>query len=269
MLKMNGTNNFIRIDQAVAWRLCMGCGACKYACANEAITLIDIPERGIRPNVDSSKCQRCGNCLGVCPGIELSHQPFNSKTIPELLASWGPVLEVWEGYAADPKIRFEASSGGAATALALFCLEKENFSGVLHIGTKAKAPLQNVPVFSKTREELLACTGSRYSPAAPCAKLNCIQEAKSSCVFIGKPCDVAALSQHIPAVGIAYSKKFYGVFESVGVGYCVVDARNTDIKRVFEIIESAYSQRVDIQMHLQKRIPSIAKTALSIFNELK
>jgi len=80
---------------------------------------------------------------------------------------------------------------------------------------------------------------------------------------------IAALSQYIPAVGIAYSKKFYGVFENVGVGYCVVDARNTDIKRVFEIIESAYSKRADIQVYLQKRIPSIAKTALSIFDELK
>ncbi len=171
----------------------MGCGACKYACANEAITLIDIPERGIRPNVDGSKCQRCGNCLRVCPGIEISHQPFDNQTIPELRRAWGPVLELWEGYAADAEIRYKGSSGGAATGLALYCLEKEQASGVLHIGAKPEAPLQNVPVLSKSKEELLACTGSRYSPAVPCEKLNWIKESDAPCIFIGKPCDVAAL----------------------------------------------------------------------------
>jgi coenzyme F420 hydrogenase subunit beta len=113
--------------------------------------------------------------------------------VPELLCEWGPVLEVWEGYAADSHIRYNGSSGGAATALALFCLEKQDACGVLHIGTRSKAPLENVAVFSKSRAELLGRTGSRYSPAAPCEKLEWIQETKSPGVFIGKPCDVVAL----------------------------------------------------------------------------
>ena len=37
---------------------------------------------------------------------------------------------------------------------------------------------------------------------------------------------IAALSQSIPTVGVAYSKKFKGVFESVGAGHWVVDATN-------------------------------------------
>jgi coenzyme F420 hydrogenase subunit beta len=123
----------------------------------------------------------------------MSHPEFNSQTISELHHAWGPVLELWEGYATDPEIRFKGSSGGAATALALFCLEQENFSGVLHIGANPHKPLQNVPIFSKTKTDLLACTGSRYSPAAPCEKLDWIEESDGPCVFIGKPCDVAAL----------------------------------------------------------------------------
>jgi polysaccharide pyruvyl transferase WcaK-like protein len=48
---------------------------------------------------------------------------------------------------------------------------------------------------------------------------------------------IAALSQGIPTVGVAYSWKFSGVFESVGVGDTVCDARSVDmktcIKRIF------------------------------------
>jgi coenzyme F420 hydrogenase subunit beta len=131
--------------------------------------------------------------LKVCPGIELSHSRFDEATIPQLRQSWGPVLEVWEGYATDPEIRFKGSSGGAATALALYCLEKEKMAGALHIGSNPEQPLSNIAVFSRNREELLIRTGSRYSPAAPCERFDWIQNAESACVFIGKPCDVAAL----------------------------------------------------------------------------
>jgi coenzyme F420 hydrogenase subunit beta len=184
---------FKRIDQVDQWRLCIGCGACVPACPNHAITLVDITDRGIRPVVNSEICESCGDCVQVCPGIEIIHRPFNDAIIPELSQEWGPVIEMWEGYATDSEIRYCGSSGGLATALALFGLEKKGISGVLQIGTKSEAPLRNVAVFSKSRADLLACTGSRYSPAAPCEKFDWIKEAPGSSIFVGKPCDIVAL----------------------------------------------------------------------------
>jgi len=187
------TKKIRRVDQVAEWRLCAGCGACVPACTNHAITLVDIFNQGIRPIVDSEKCRKCGGCIEVCPGIGIVHRSFVNRSAPELLCEWGPVLEVWEGYAADPQIRYNGSSGGAATALALFCLEKRKASGVLHIGANPDAPLENVAVFSKNRAELLSRTGSRYSPAAPCEKLDWIRDCTNTSVFIGMPCDVVAL----------------------------------------------------------------------------
>lgn len=184
---------FKRIDEIVQWRLCMGCGACVARCEARALTLVDISNVGLRPVVDPSKCRQCGECVKVCPGIEISHEIFSSQVMQELSREWGPVLDVWEGSASDSDIRYRGSSGGAATALALFCLEKRRASGVLHTGTKSEAPLSNIPVLSKDREDLLAYTGSRYSPAAPCEKLDWIENVSGPVVFIGKPCDVVAL----------------------------------------------------------------------------
>ena len=173
----------------------MGCGACVYACPNGAISLVDSVDVGIRPLVDEVKCQQCAECVKVCPGIGLEHDPFPEAAIDELKQAWGPILQIWEGFAADDEIRYAGSSGGIATALALYALESGIAGGVLHIGVDKEYPIKNIPVYSKTKEQLLACTGSRYAPAAPCQAFDVMKGQDSKSIFIGKPCDMAALSK--------------------------------------------------------------------------
>ncbi len=167
---------------------------------------MDVPDQGIRPVIDSAKCKTCGECVKICPGVEIAHSAFDGQSPSEVRTGWGPVLEVYAGYATDAEIRFAGSSGGAATALAYFCLKKGYASSVLHVGAKPEDPLRNTAVFSQTREELLACTGSRYSPAAPCERLKRLDGIDSLCVFVGKPCDVAGLRK-LQAVNAALSRK--------------------------------------------------------------
>jgi len=57
------------------------------------------------------------------------------------------------------------------------------------------APYLNHTVLSTTRSEILERTGSRYAPASPCDGLQMIEDAPGPCVFIGKPCDVAAVQK--------------------------------------------------------------------------
>ncbi len=63
---------------------------------------------------------------------------------------------------------------------------------MLHIRSRRDAPYLNETVLSTTPAELLEATGSRYAPASPCEGLHLIEQAPAPCVFIGKPCDVAA-----------------------------------------------------------------------------
>lgn len=176
-------------------RLCLGCGACAYM-QPDAIRMVDVLEQGRRPLVlvnGDGRDAPTGTALRACPGLQLGHEPGLTSGrghIAELLEAWGPVLEVWEGYAADQEIRYAASSGGAATALALHCLEQERMHGVLHTAARPDVPYLNHTVLSRSREELLAATGSRYAPASPCDGLQKVEDAPAPCVFIGKPCDV-------------------------------------------------------------------------------
>jgi coenzyme F420 hydrogenase subunit beta len=107
---------------------------------------------------------------------------------------FGPSLEIWEGYSADPEIRFQASSGGLLSSIALYCLEKESMRFVLHTGMDREKPWLNRTVQSRNRAELLSRTASRYAPASPCDGLGAIEQSDGPCVFIGKPCDTAAAS---------------------------------------------------------------------------
>jgi len=182
----------LSITDVAERQLCCGCGAC--AAVDPRIRMVDDLDQGRRPIVDGGRGADTGEALRVCPGIELSHPPEAAQqdgVIRELFGGFGPVLQLWEGHAGDADLRHAGSSGGAASAIALHCIEHESMHGALHIAARRDIPYLNETVLSTTREELLSRTGSRYAPASPCDGLGSIEAAPGPCVFIGKPCDVA------------------------------------------------------------------------------
>jgi colanic acid/amylovoran biosynthesis protein len=76
---------------------------------------------------------------------------------------------------------------------------------------------------------------------------------------------IAALSQCVPAVGLAYSRKFAGVFETIGVQDLVADLRERDTKSVLELIAKAYEQREKIRGRLMEKIPQVKSAVLNLF----
>jgi len=76
---------------------------------------------------------------------------------------------------------------------------------------------------------------------------------------------IAALSQFIPAVGLAYSAKFKGVFESVGLGDYVADAYVCRSDEVLATIRAAFDARDRTAARLEKVIPEIQTNILNMF----
>jgi coenzyme F420 hydrogenase subunit beta len=174
-------------------RLCIGCGACAAACPDTKLNMVDFIQDGLRPVMTrDSDCAGCPTCEAVCPGVGIDHTTQPPAALQSLYKSWGPVIEVWEGFASDLAIRHQGSSGGLASALALYGLERGGMHGLLHIRQDETLAFRNKTAVSHTREELLDATGSRYSPASPCEGLRHIESADGPSVFIGKPCDIEA-----------------------------------------------------------------------------
>jgi|SRR5579859_3814186 len=183
------------LRDVVDWGLCVGCGACKYASTKGTVQLVNIESLGIRPAFDRKAEVASSELLDICPGYSVdagvTTKAVSKPTDAE--RDFGPALEMWEGHAADPELRYRGSSGGILSALALYCLEREEMGFVLHAGMDPDRPWLNKTVTSRTRAQLLSRAGSRYAPSSPCEGLGEIEKSDRPCVFIGKPCDTAAV----------------------------------------------------------------------------
>jgi coenzyme F420 hydrogenase subunit beta len=180
-------------EDVVDWRLCVGCGACVYACPSSGGRMIHVETEGFRPVFDTPDTAEMAAALPVCPGYQVDARVPDPGPVSD--PAYGSALEIWEGWATDPDIRFRASSGGILTALSLYLIEVEQFSGVLHAGMDANAPWKNRNYVSRTRTDVLARAGSRYAPSSPCEGLKEVGTGSGVHAFVGKPCDVSAVAE--------------------------------------------------------------------------
>ena len=78
---------------------------------------------------------------------------------------------------------------------------------------------------------------------------------------------IAAASQCIPTVPLAYSRKAGGVFGMIGAGSTVVDMRRETVRQVVGRVKAAYNRRKELQRHLAARMPSVVAAVRQLFSE--
>jgi colanic acid/amylovoran biosynthesis protein len=79
---------------------------------------------------------------------------------------------------------------------------------------------------------------------------------------------IAALSQGIPTVGVAYSRKFAGVFEMVGAADWVIDGRTQCAQEALNRIEELFSQRHARTPILRARVAAAQKELSRTFEHV-
>jgi colanic acid/amylovoran biosynthesis protein len=72
-------------------------------------------------------------------------------------------------------------------------------------------------------------------------------------IFIGKRmhANIAALSQNIPTISLAWSHKFYGLMQMVGQEKYIIDYRHLKYENIVDMINELWISRKKIKEELQ------------------
>lgn len=184
----------LQIAEIVEGGLCMGCGLCR-SIAADRIALQMTPEGRLRPvqsdTIDADTLQQIN---AVCPGVRvIGADPDQVQPGTPTDLVWGPAARLVVGYAGDPQIRFQASTGGVLTALSVFLLESKRVNFILHVAASRTQPMRSEPRLSFDRASVIEGAGSRYGPVAPLADLDAILARGEPFALVAKPCDIAAV----------------------------------------------------------------------------
>src|SRR5918998_78301 len=165
-------------DEVVTTGLCTGCAGCVVVCPHEVLGY-DHQSGGYRPfhledELGPSDCvprQKGGtSCTRACPRfraweIEADTLLFGRQRVPEEVS--GVAKDIVLARATDPKVHELGQDGGLVSALLLWALEHGVIDAALVSylegdGSSWKAK----PGVARTREEVLASAGSRYTYSA-------------------------------------------------------------------------------------------------------
>ena len=169
--------------------LCAGCGGCALV-APDKIEMVLSPPGYLRPQQNAPLTpEEDARIARICPG--LGQDVDLDGRIEDVL--WGPYISMHTGFSTDPALRYQASSGGALSAVLTHLLGSGKIDAVIQTAAAPQVPVANVAVLSQTADEVTHAAGSRYAPSAPLAGLESYLDSSRQFAFVGKPCDVVAL----------------------------------------------------------------------------
>ena len=194
-----------RLNRISEHGLCIGCGLCQSVAGPERVRMAMTPEGYERPVIRGAlDHETVDRIYDVCPATRIEGLP-DALIAPETTVDpvWGPCLRIVLSHAADPDVRYKASTGGVLSALAAYLLDTGRVEFILHVAAGAN-PMGGERHVSIDRAGVMQAAGSRYGPAAPLVDIDGILGRGRPFAFIGKPCDVAALrnlARHDARVG--------------------------------------------------------------------
>ncbi len=172
-------------------QLCTGCGLCA-GIAPQAINMVMVEPGYLRPRQSAALTNDQESAIAAaCPGLVVDESRRESAPIDDPL--WGPAHFVGTGFATDPRLRNQASSGGVISALLVHALTTGIVDFVVQTSADPERPTGNRTAASTSADDIFAAAGSRYTASAPLAELETWLARPGRFAFVGKPCDVTAL----------------------------------------------------------------------------
>lgn len=160
---------------------CTGCGACIYVCPKKCIRYEFDELDNIYPKIDGTKCVGCKKCRQVCPHLN----QIKKNDIRKCYAAWSN----------NTNIRNESASGGIASELYYWAM-KNKYKVIGTVWSEKKVVFK----VAEKYEDIDEFRNSKYvfSNIGDTFKIVCeLLKNKERVLFIGLPCQVAALSNFI------------------------------------------------------------------------
>lgn len=157
---------------------CTACGACAFVCAKNCITMIEDEHGSVYPSLDSTNCVECGRCQKTCPILS----PLDVNTPQIAYSAWS----------SDEKERETSASGGIAAEI----YKKAVSEGCYIAGAVQQDDFSVVMQLSSDEKAILKFKNSKYVFSEAWHVYQEIKQslkADKNVVFIGLPCQVAAL----------------------------------------------------------------------------
>ncbi len=158
------------------------------------------------------------------------------------------------------------------TKILSFLIESRGVSVLLvpHVfGNDAKSE-SDVVACNAVYEECKGKFGARLGVLQGAYDQGEVKHVIGSCdFFIGSRMHacIAAVSQSVPTVAIAYSDKFIGVMETVSIPGVVADARKLNLEELLARIAESYDARHSLKSELEGLMPSVTAAAIRPFSD--
>ena len=251
-------------DEVVTSGLCTGCAGCVIACPHDVLSYKDtegtykpfqIEDYG-GPADCSHGDKNCTSCTRACPRFrdwepDVDEFLFGRKREAEELS--GIYKDIVLAKASDPVLHEVGQDGGLVSAILLYCLEKDIIDAALVSylegdGSTWKA----IPGVAKTKEDIIASAGSRYTYSAnPMAYAEAVEGGAERIALVGMSCQSSmppVMKQRKAGkvarrmslnIGLLCSKTFDdAIFEELfeaKYGLHKKDIKKMNIKGVFQI----------------------------------
>lgn len=188
-------------DEVVTSGLCTGCAGCVIACPHDVLGYDDEngvykpfqTEEGFGPDDCSHGQKGCTSCTRACPRFrawepEIDEFMFERVRRPDEVS--GIFKDIVLARATDPVLAEVGQDGGLVSAMLLYALEKDMIDCALVSylegdGTTWKA----VPGVARTKEDIIASAGSRYTYSAnTLAYADAIESGAERIALVGMSC---------------------------------------------------------------------------------
>ena len=188
-------------DEVVISGLCTGCAGCVIACPHDVLGYDDEngvykpfqTEEGFGPDDCSHGQKGCTSCTRACPRFrawepEIDEFMFERARRPDEVS--GIFKDIVLARATDPVLAEVGQDGGLVSAMLLYALEKDMIDCALVSylegdGSTWKA----VPGVARTKEDIIASAGSRYTYSAnTLAYADAIESGAERIALVGMSC---------------------------------------------------------------------------------